>query len=369
MNAAMKTTLAAVVVVTLILSSVGVTYSWFSASQEYTVEIGTATFDVGYSLYSDDSLVTDNSVDLMNGATNNLVLSMTNNNDVPVAFEASFTVPRYIAYSTSDHAGSGEGELRPNGDGSYTFDEELTLAHRNGYRTESINALTVDFANSGASTLVGTNSTFTTIISGTTYYVVKTSYSATYSDIILPHSTMNIPIIVNTTRTVGNVTYTYTEGSTLDPIISAESIQINSTGSVAETSLMSMGDTYSGLFDLSQLNGRTSLVFSDTDDRFRIALDWQSLRTSDLSMIHVVVSESSDTISISVTATDTSNADVELDGRISYSISIGDRGVTSVMSGENSISCTITEDENDTTVTFSDIGSRINHTIGLTGGS
>lgn len=369
MNAAMKTTLAAVVVVALILSSVGVTYSWFSASQEYTVEIGTATFDVGYSLYSDDSLVTDNSVDLMNGATNNLVLSMTNNNDVPVAFEASFTVPRYIAYSTSDHAGSGEGELRPNGDGSYTFDEELTLAHRNGYRTESINALTVDFANSGASTLVGTNSTFTTIISGTTYYVVKTSYSATYSDIILPHSTMNIPIIVNTTRTVGNVTYTYTEGSTLDPIISAESMQINSTGSVAETSLMSMGDTYSGLFDLSQLNGRTSLVFSDAEDRFRITMDWQSLSTPELERISVIVTIISDSISISVTGMDSSNGTVQLEGRVNYSISIAGGGVTSVISGENSISCTVTENGDVTTVTFSDKSSSTSHTIGLAGGA
>ena len=369
MNSTAKVTLVVIVVSALMLSSVGVTYSWFSSSQEFTVDIGTATFDVDYSLHSDRSTVTDNTVNLTNGIPNDLILTVTNNNDVPVAFEASFTVSRYVAYSTSEHSGSGEGELKPNDDGSYSFDEGLTSAHGNGYRERSIIALTVNFADSGPSTLSGTNSTFMTVINGTTYYVVKTDYSVIYNDVVLPNSKMNIPITVNTTRTVGDETYTYTAGSTLDPVIRAESVQINSTRSVAEASLVSTGDTYGGQFEISQLNGRTSLVFSDTDDRFRIALDWQSLRTSDLSMIHVVVSESSDTISISVTATDTSNADVELDGRISYSISIGDRGVTSVMSGENSISCTITEDENDTTVTFSDIGSRINHTIGLTGGS
>lgn len=370
MNAAMKAALATVAVAALMLSSVGVTYSWFSASQEYTVNIGTGTFEVSYTLLSDDGTMEDNTVHMENGAPNKLTLSVKNDNDVPVAFEASFTVPRYAAYTSPDHSGTSyAGDLSPTGQDSYSLDSTLTDQHRDGFRERSMNALSVDFSESGPLTLTGTNSTFTTIIDGTTYYVVETEYSASYNDVILPNSIMNIPITVNTTRTVGTETYTYTAGSTLNPVISAKAVQINSTGSVAEAELVRIGDAYNGMFDLSDLNGRTSLVFSDIGDRIRVTVDWQSLNTPELARIGVLVTESTNGMSILVYALDSSNVDVQLEGRVDYSISIGDKGITSVMSGGSSVSCMVTEDENGSTVTFSDIGSRTSHTIGLTGGS
>lgn len=363
MNTAAKATLATIVVVALMLSSVGMTYSWFSASQEYRVDIVTSSFDVDYSLYSEGSSITDNAISLEDGTSNNFVLKVTNNNDVPVAFEASFTVPRYAAYTASDHSGTSyAGELRPNGTDSYSLDDDLTSQHRNGFRENSIYAITVDFADSGQSALVGTNSTFTTTIGGVTYYVVETEYSATYYDVILPGSSMNIPISI----TVGSG---YTNGSILDPVIRAESTQINSTGSVAEAALTEDESTLSGTFDVSGLNGSTTLVFSDDDRSHSISFDWQSLGSEYLNAISVEITENTESIAIKVSATDDSGNPVQLDGRVSYSIAVGDKGVASVMSGDHCISCTVTEDGGITTVTFSDTGSSTSHTIGLAGGA
>lgn len=363
MNTATKAILVVIVVVALMLSSVGATYSWFSASQEYRVDIVTSSFDVDYSLYSDGSSITDDAINLEDGTSNDLVLTVTNNNDVPVSFEASFTVPRYAAYTDSNHSGTSyAGELRPNGTEGYSLDNNLTSQHRNGFRENSIGAITVDFADSGQSALVGTNSTFTTTIGDVTYYVVETEYSATYYDVILPDSSMDIPISIT-------VEDGYTDGSILDPVIRAESTQINSTGSVAEAALAENKGTLSGTFDVSELNGNTTLVFSNDDSSHRISFDWQSLGSEGLSTISVEITESTETVSIDVSATDDSGNPVQLEGRISYCIEVGDTGITSVMSGIHSISCTVTEDDGITTVTFSDTGSSTSHTIGLAGGA
>ncbi len=359
-----KAVLASLIVLTLVLTSVGgVTYSWFSVSHEYDVSIETAKLDVDYELESDGSVVSD-AVRLEKG-DNNLTLYVTNNNAVPLAFKATFSIPRYTAYH--DNGGTSPiGELLSSS--STEVDQKLESEKTSGRLANSLNAITVGFNEdveknlgvpNGNSIPTGDSSLVeTTTVGGDTWYIIQNLYSASYSDSIAPFSRMEIPITV----TVGDG---YTEGSCLDPIIEAVATQSNANVDGKRVQLQP-GDNgvFSGSFNISDVNGRpTQVIFQDVDGRFSVTLNWQTVATSGLERIDVEITETDGTISIDVSGYGSDSVVVTLDGRIGYSLSIDCDGITGVTDGSSAIQSTIKSDNGRITVAFTDLASSQTHTI------
>lgn len=362
----MKTTtnlvLASAVVVVLMVSALGgVTYSWFSDSETFDVEIGTATVDLDYRLMSYGSPIQDNSVTISEG-TNRLELMVENNSTVPVEFEASFTVPRYSAYTNGFTTYNGE--LVPT-NGTYSLSDDLESDWKNGFTLNSIRAISVSFNDETGQTLgdqrdgglTGDQTNIgTTNIDGTNYNILYTEYSADYTSTLLPGTQVTIPITVE----VGDG---YTAGSMLNPFIEAKAIQANAVGRTMTVSMTSGNGTSSAEYDCSSADV-TRLNFT-SENGTTISFDWQALATPNLSKISVTMMETEDSVTIVITSTGSDSENITLDGRVIYSVSVGSSGVSYVTSDSIPTSCLVNNTEGTTTVSFTNLASNTTHTIGL----
>ena len=355
-----KGLLLSVVVIALAASSLHMaTYGWLSDSQEYNVEITGAECDVDLQIYSGNNPVEGDTVKLSPGS-NGLELRITNHGDVPVSFETKFSIPRYFANNTSLTPAYG-GDLIPTQDG-FEKSDDLTTYHNGGQREQSIGSIKATFDSRDPSGLVGSaNRNMGSItIDGQEYTVLYTEYSISYSEsLLLPGRTVSIPLTIE----VGEG---YTEGSILDPVISVEGVQANSSGDIENIDLIETPEgTFSATANLSDITDSPGLKFSDQSERYTITLDWQAVSTSDAEDVTVTVTETAESITIDVDSGTTA-----LNGRISYSIQT-DGGVTGVLSGTEPISCQISSSDGTVTVSFTDPASEGEHTITLaqTGGS
>lgn len=352
--------LASAVVVVLMVSALGgVTYSWFSDSETYDVEIGTANVDLECNLEVNGTQSDGKTVSLLIG-TNNIILTVNNNGTAPVEFDASFTVPRYSAYSNGDFS-SYVGELKPSGN-SYTLDKTLTTYQNGGQMANSIKAISASFYNEKPQTLGGTSDGLVgnntnlgqiTIEGGTAYHVLYCEYSAEYSSILLPGAQVRIPITV----VVGE---NYTRDSILNPFIEVNGIQANA-NLKSETVMIENGNA---TFKYIPDSGITQLVFQDNAGT-SIVLDWQALRTPGLDNVSISISKTAEGITVKVGAKNSSSANITLNGLVEYSIPVTTGGITSVLAENTPVPCLVINSNGTTTVSFTDSASNTTHTIGL----
>lgn len=355
-----KAVAASLVVLLLALSSAGgVTYSWFSVSQEYNVDIGASELDVDYELRSDGSVLDGNTVTLIEG-TNNLTLYVTNNNSVPLGFEVSFTIPRYTAYSDSTYTTLVGDLASPDAE---SVDTTLDSARFNGYLANSLNAITVSYMGGTAQTL-GTpngnnipygesNHLSSRTVGDQTWYIIENLYSASYASALAPGSTAVISIVVN----VGSG---YTANSCLQPTISAIATQPNAT----DQRTVDLDENLTGSFSVSDLNGYpTDVLFSDSTGMYSVTVGWGAIATSGLETVTVAITDSESKITVNVTGTSSDSSTITLDGDVRYSITVVCNGITGVSNSSSDVQCSLDLGTNGITVTFSDVASEGTHTI------
>lgn len=354
-----KAAAASMVVLLLALSSVGgVTYSWFSVSQEYDVDIGATELDVDYELHSGGSVLDGNTITLSKG-DNDLTLYVTNNNTVPLGFEVSFTIPRYTAYSDPTHT-TLVGDLASPVEES--VDTVLDGARHNGYLANSLNAITVSYMGGTAQRLGTPNGDSIPYGESTplsprtvgdqTWHVIQNMYSASYTSTLAPGSTAVISIVVS----VGSA---YTEGSCLPPRISAVATQPNA----ALQQDVTLDESLEGSFDVSGLNGRpTDVTFSDPGGRYRVTVGWEALATPGLESVTVAVTDSGSDMVVRVTGS-SSDGPVTLDGDVRYSITVDCDGIRGVRNQSSDVQCSLSQGTDGITVAFSDVASEGTHTI------
>lgn len=341
-----KALLASMVVIALAVSSVGVTYSWFSDTAEIDTNVSAATVDVDFRIIGDDG----SGISLAAGERE-YILRIVNHSTIAVSVEPSFEVVRYYA------AANVNGYVCDvkQGESGWVKDAESSAKANNGNAAWSGNdssgyMMQASFGGSAYDHFSSVNGQVAGASyedDGSSYNVYEAVYSISSGLEMQPGEVRDIQFKLKVDSRCS-----------IDPDhmpkLLVRASQSHEAGSIF---VFSVDD--STTIDKSAIAGYDSLEFSRSNGS-SIILD-NAAMTSDWDSIAVSFAESAAVMTISVQA-QKGGVQVDLEGWIHYRIAVGD-GVKGVTDGTDPIPVTIRCSDSGAIVDFIDVASKEVHSV------